>query len=168
MLDSEGQKLIRQVVLIDEMLLDLDQLLNILQPPRNGKIRIEWHWPSGLKKPRAVVYERKGAQKRGRWTRTVVGTSDLPRRAKTSGLFYENRKVVKALLVQAQVLVADRANLIASVTTLTKSSSFKLKSIEPKANKMREEIMETYRNLDSYVRFDQGSVSDEEDGDVEP
>jgi len=92
----------------------------------------------------------------------------LPRRAKTSGLFYENRKVVKALLVQAQVLVADRANLIASVTTLTKSSSFKLKSIEPKANKMREEIMETYRNLDSYVRFDQGSVSDEEDGDVEP
>ncbi len=154
LIDTAGARLIRQVLLLDEMLVDIDQLLNILQPARSGKVRIEWVWVNDIKKPRAVVYSRRGLQKRGKWTREVAGVSNLPRRAKRTGLFHENHQVVRQLLVHAQTLMSERANLVLSVTNLSQSSSRKLESVEPKANRLREEIWETFRNLDTHVRFD--------------
>ena len=162
-LHERGEQLINQVVLIDEMLVDLDKLLNILQPPRNGKIRIEWEWIDDLKKPRAAVWERKGAQKRGKWNRSYSSTNHLPLRAKRSRLFWDNRKIVVELLTLAQTLMVTRSNLIQSITNLDKSAQQKLASITPKANVWREQLNETFRNLDTMRRFDLGDYSFDDD-----
>ncbi|MEC4723460.1 hypothetical protein RY831_30420 [Noviherbaspirillum sp. CPCC 100848] len=93
---------------IDTMLLQIDHILNVSQPPLTGKIRIEWPMRNSTRyTPVPVVWTRlKGNEVRFRYK--MVPTANLPRRAKHAGPFAKHAKWVRALLMQVQWLLDMR------------------------------------------------------------
>jgi hypothetical protein len=97
---------------IDTMLLQIDHILNVSQPPLSGKIRIEWPLRHNAKyRPVPVVWTRlKGDEVRFRYK--MVPTENLPRRAKQAGPFARHAKWVRALLLQVQWLLDMRTRVL--------------------------------------------------------
>lgn len=97
---------------IDTLLLQIDHILNVSQPPLTGKIRIEWPARNdGKFKPRPVVWRRlKGSEVGFRYS--ILPIANLPRRAKQAGPFEKNKEWINGLLVQVQWLLEIRARVL--------------------------------------------------------
>lgn len=97
---------------IDTLLLQIDHILNVSQPPLTGKIRIEWPARNdGKIKPRPVVWRRlKGSEVGFRYS--ILPIANLPRRAKRAGPFEKNKDWISGLLVQVQWLLEIRARVL--------------------------------------------------------
>jgi hypothetical protein len=100
---------------IDTLLLQMDYILNIAQPPLSGKIRIEWAKDKrGRVRPMPVVWTRlKGPEVRYRYKELPL--ANLPRRARKTGAFNENADWMRGLLIQVQWLLNIRGRAIESI-----------------------------------------------------
>lgn len=97
---------------IDTLLLQIDHILNVSQPPLTGKIRIEWPVRyEGKFRPVPVVWTRlKGSEVGFRYS--ILPTANLPRRAKRAGPFAQNKEWISGLLVQVQWLLEMRSRVL--------------------------------------------------------
>lgn len=100
---------------IDTLLLQMDYILNIAQPPLTGKIRIEWPKDKrGRMRPVPVVWTRlRGTEVRFRYEKLPV--TNLTRRARRTGAFNENAEWMKGLLAQVQWLLKLRGRAVDAV-----------------------------------------------------
>lgn len=122
----------------DGMLWEIDQLLNDLQPPLTGKIRL-WQPPDDhLQRFIPVIWRRSKAD--SRWKFDKIGWARLPMRAKQVREFYDNRLVVTALLKLAVEIAQSRAGLVTSLTNFSRSTKARLKTTATKGTSMRMEL----------------------------
>lgn len=123
-------EIVKEITEIDGLLYDIDYQLNDLQPPLNGKIRINFTPIDGLIRPVPAIYRRSKADNQWKWDK--VGRSRLSLRAKRAREFHDTAELVSELLSHASALMQMRSDLIQSVTNLRLSAKFKLKSVKPK------------------------------------
>lgn len=100
---------------IDTLLLQVDYILNIAQPPLTGKIRIEWPKDKrGRIRPVPAVWTRlRGTEVRFRYKELPL--ANLPRRARKTGAFNENAEWMRGLLIQVQWLLKLRGRAIDAI-----------------------------------------------------
>lgn len=116
---SALQKTVDLLQRIDTLLLQMDYILNIAQPPLTGKIRIEWPVDKrGRMRPVPVVWTRlKGTEVKFRYKELPL--SNLPRRARKTGAFNENAEWMRGLLIQVQWLLNLRSRSVEAINKYT-------------------------------------------------
>lgn len=100
-----------EVAEIDRALTALDELLNLLQPARTGKIRIEWWERAGHPMPQPVIWSHSKAG----WRAVRVPGTGLSRRVKSAQEFNDNFKQVKAICQNVTTLLKMREQALAPI-----------------------------------------------------
>ncbi|WP_186203789.1 hypothetical protein [Burkholderia gladioli] len=118
------EAIVAEVVEIDKALLALDELLNFLQPPRTGKIRIEWWERRGRRVPTPVIWSHSKAG----WRAERVSGTGLSRRVKSSRDFHDNYPQVKAVCQNVTKLLTMREQALAPIAMLQRTAAGTLNS----------------------------------------
>lgn len=113
-----------EVAEIDRALEGLDDLLNLLQPPRSGKIRIEWWERAGRPVPTPVIWSHSKAG----WRAVRVPGAGLSRRAKSARDFNDNYKRVKAICQNVTTLLKMREQALAPIAMFQRTTAGTLNS----------------------------------------
>lgn len=108
-----------EVAEIDRALTALDELLNFLQPPRTGKIRIEWWERKGRHIPTPVIWSHSKAG----WRAARVPGTGLSRRVKSARDFNDNYKQVKAVCRNATMLLKMREQALAPIAMFQRTTA---------------------------------------------
>ncbi|MFT4063372.1 hypothetical protein [Paraburkholderia sp.] len=103
--------IVAEVAEIDKALMALDELLNFMQPPRTGKIRIEWWERRGRRVPTPVIWSHSKAA----WRAERVSDTGLSRRVKSSREFHDNYPQVKAICQNVTTLLKMREQALAPI-----------------------------------------------------
>lgn len=116
-LEEEAQHLQAMIMRLDFMIEDIDSQLAQLQPP-NGRIRIEWYacrtsWAKGARCPQPCRWFLTPS---GAWQAERLPLTNLTRRAKKHGWFYETHETVRAALVELSQILELRARLSTTVS----------------------------------------------------
>lgn len=106
-----AEKIAVEVAQIDNALSALDELLNLLQPPHTGKIRIEWWTRNGRCVPTPVIWSHSKAG----WRAVRVPGLGLSRRVKSARAFSDNFKQVKAICQNVTMLLKMREQTLAPI-----------------------------------------------------
>jgi len=114
----ELEKLDRLVSEIDQVLVVLDGLLDTLQPPLTGKLRIEFRDQRGSLTP--VIYKYRHG--RNGWWQEVVKKGTASRAVRRSKKFEANSQLVKMLCREAEELMEMRRRVNAMLGRFTASS----------------------------------------------
>lgn len=112
-----GQDTMTLLIHIDIAIAKCDEMLDRLQPPHTGRIRVEW-WASrseflpGLS-PYPVVWRR---SKGGRWGAERLTAKHLPMRAMRSGEFWKTHESTHAVLSRLQDMLELRQRIVDALT----------------------------------------------------
>lgn len=109
--------------LLDQILDQLDELLNLYQPPKTGKIRVQrWKRTKGDKSVRAPMAVR-WIQHRTtrRWRGVVVSTFKVSRAGKSARAFHEHHERVATYLGVLQRVLKLRSEAFTRVETFRRS-----------------------------------------------
>jgi hypothetical protein len=109
-----------EVAEIDRALEVLDDLLNLLQPPRSGKIRIEWWERAGRPVPQPVVWSH--AKATG-WRAKRVPSAGLSRRARSTHDFHDTCQQVRAVCQNVTKLMTMREQALAPLAMFSRSTA---------------------------------------------
>lgn len=101
-----GRQLADHVMQIDQALAGIDDLLNILQPPRTGKIRIEWWRRHGRVAPTPAAWIQLPGN--SRWRAERLPIAGLSKRVKKARAFHDFHRQVQALCQEASKLLVMR------------------------------------------------------------
>ncbi len=115
-----------EVEALDRLITELRYCLNGLQPPRTGKLGLEWSLDKGYIAPVPVVWRR--ALSGGHWRYDEVGRKYLSLRVKTSHAFHDVSKATKQVARLVQALLEQRADLLRSLSNFTQSSTMKVRA----------------------------------------
>jgi hypothetical protein len=115
-----------EVERLDDLLKQLAYLLNGLQPPRHGKVSIEWIRKSGSLVPVACVWRRTIGGRR--WTYDEVGRTHLASRARSAHEFHDTHHLVRQVLRRTSEVLEQRADLFRTLSNLTQSTSQRVKA----------------------------------------
>lgn len=113
------EAIVAEVVEIDKALMALDELLNFMQPPRTGKIRIEWWERRGRRVPTPVVWSHSKAG----WRAVRVPSTGLSRRVKSARAFNDNFKQVKAICQNVTTLFKMREQALAPIAMFQRTTA---------------------------------------------
>lgn len=113
-----------EVAEIDRALDGLDDLLNLLQPPRSGKIRIEWWERAGRQVPTPVIWSHSKAG----WRAVRVPGTGLSRRVKSARDFNDNYRQVKAICQNVTKLLKMREQALAPIAMFQRTTAGTLNS----------------------------------------
>lgn len=119
-----------EVEALDRLITELRFCLNGLQPPRSGKLGIEWSLDKGHTAPVPVVWRR--AKVGGHWRYDEVGRKHLSLRVKTSHAFHDVSKATKQVARLVQALLEQRADLLRSLSNFTQSAVMKVRASRAK------------------------------------
>jgi hypothetical protein len=108
-----------EVAEIDKALTALDDMLNLLQPPRTGKIRIEWWERAGRRVPTPVIWSHSKAG----WRGVRVPGVGLSRRVKSARDFNDNYKQVKAICQNVTTLLKMREQALAPIAMFQRTTA---------------------------------------------
>jgi hypothetical protein len=108
-----------EVVEIDKALTALDELLNLLQPPRTGKIRIEWRERKGRRVPTPAIW----SYSKAGWRAARVPGTGLSRRVKSARDFNDNYKQVKAICQNVTMLLKMREQALAPIAMFQRATA---------------------------------------------
>ncbi|WP_434108023.1 hypothetical protein [Paraburkholderia caffeinilytica] len=111
--------IVTEVAEIDRALTALDDLLNLLQPPCNGKIRIEWWERKGRRVPTPVIWSHSKAG----WRAVRVPGTGLSRRVKSARDFNDNYKQVKAVCQNVTTLLKMREQALAPIAMFQRTTA---------------------------------------------
>lgn len=136
-----------QIDAIDGMIVDIDLLLNDLQPPQSGKIRIVFSPIDGVGRPVPVIYRRSRVD--NKWKYDQIGRARLPMRAKRARDFSDTHEQVTFLLSWCAELMEQRADLIKSITSSKMSAAQRLRAIIPKGTQFRQLINQMAEDRDN-------------------
>lgn len=152
-----------QMQTFDEMLWEIDGLLNDLQPPQSGRIRLYQQPTDQFQRYVPIVWRRSKVD--NKWKFDKVGWAGLSRRAKQAREFYDNREMVNDLLLLAMAVYKARANLLLALTNFTKACTTRLSGAAPKGTKMRAQLkgLTELRNSGKYRTFQTGHAPARED-----
>lgn len=117
-------KIAAEVAQVDNALTALDELLNLLQPPHTGKIRIEWWERNGRRVPMPVVWSHSKAG----WRAVRVPGTGLSRRVKSARAFNDSFKQVKAICQNVTALLKMREQALAPVAMFQRTTAGTLNS----------------------------------------
>lgn len=132
--------------LLDNFLVQIDSLLDELQPMRSGRIRINFEGDdNGIPKPTPAVYV--FLPRSNKWRYRRVGANNLGQRAKKVRHFYDNRHVVGHLLSLASEIMGIRAGLILSVTNFKKSTLFRSQAVGRRSENLHTAIMKIHGEI---------------------
>ncbi|MFL9885222.1 hypothetical protein PQR66_19420 [Paraburkholderia agricolaris] len=112
-------KIAAEVAQIDNALTALDDLLNLLQPPHTGKIRIEWWERNGHRVPTPVIWSHSKAG----WRAVRVPGTGLSRRVKSARDFNDNHKQVKAICQNVTTLLKMREQALAPIAMFHRTTA---------------------------------------------
>ncbi|WP_296661865.1 hypothetical protein [Paraburkholderia sp.] len=112
-------KIAAEVAQIDSALTALDELLNLLQPPHTGKIRIEWWERNGRCMPTPVICSHSKAG----WRAVRVPGKGLSRRVKSARAFNDNYKQVKAICQNVTTLLKMREQALAPIAMFQRTTA---------------------------------------------
>lgn len=112
-------KIAAEVAQIDNALMALDELLNLLQPPHTGKIRIEWWERNGRRVPTPVVWSHSKAG----WRAVRVPGTGLSRRVRSARAFNDNFKQVKAICRNVTTLLKMREQALAPIAMFQRTTA---------------------------------------------
>ncbi len=115
-----------EVEALDRIITELRFCLNGLQPPRSGKLGLEWRLDQGHTAPVPVVWRR--ALSGGHWRYDEVGRKHLSLRVKTSHAFHDHSKTTKQVARLVQALLEQRADLLRSLSNFTQSATMKVRA----------------------------------------
>lgn len=115
-----------EVEALDRIITELRYCLNGLQPPRSGKLGLEWLLDKGYVAPVPVIWCR--ALSGGHWRYDEVGRKYLSLRVKTSHAFHDVSKATKQVARLVQALLEQRADLLRSLSNFTQSSTMKVRA----------------------------------------
>lgn len=115
-----------EVEALDLIITELRFCLNGLQPPRSGKLGLEWLLDRGYTAPVPVVWRR--ALSGGHWRYDEVGRKHLSLRVKTSHAFHDHSKTTKQVARLVQALLEQRADLLRSLSNFTQSATMKVRA----------------------------------------
>lgn len=115
-----------EVEALDRIITELRFCLNGLQPPRSGKLGLEWRLDQGHTAPVPVVWRR--ALSGGHWRYDEVGRKHLSLRVKTSHAFHDLSKTTKQVARLVQALLEQRADLLRSLSNFTQSATMKVRA----------------------------------------
>nr|WP_316644191.1 hypothetical protein [uncultured Roseateles sp.] len=109
--------------LLDQVLEQLNELLNLYQPPKTGKIRIErWKKTKGSESvyaPMAVKWIQHSSTRR--WRGVVISTFKLSRSGKSARAFHEHHDRVNGYLGMAQKVMQLRSEAFTRVETFRRA-----------------------------------------------
>lgn len=126
-----------EVEALDRLITELRYCLNGLQPPRSGKLGLEWLLYKGYVAPVPVVWCR--ALSGGHWRYDEVGRKYLNLRVKTSHAFHDHSEPTRQVAELVQALLGQRADLLRSLSNFTQSSAMKVRaSLAKRAGWQRE------------------------------
>ncbi|MCP2086070.1 UNVERIFIED_ORG: hypothetical protein J2Y81_002087 [Paraburkholderia sediminicola] len=111
--------IVAEVAEIDKALTALDELLNLLQPPRTGKIRIEWWERKGRRVPTPVIW----SYSKAGWRAVRVPGAGLSRRVKSARDFNDNHKQVKAICQNVTTLLKMREQALAPIAMFQRTTA---------------------------------------------
>jgi len=113
-----------EVTEIDRALTALDDLLNLLQPPRSGKIRIEWWERAGRPVPQPVIWSHSKAG----WRAVRVRAAGLSRHVRSARDFNDNYRQVKAICQNVATLLKMREQALAPLAMFERTTAGTLNS----------------------------------------
>ena len=113
-----------EVAEIDRALTALDELLNLLQPPRTGKVRIEWWERGGRPVPQPVIWSHTKAG----WRAVRVRPAGLSRRVRSARDFNDNYRQVKAICQNVTKLLKMREQALAPLAMFERTTAGTLNS----------------------------------------
>lgn len=109
--------------LLDEILDQIDELLNLYQPPKTGKIRVQrWKRTKGdvsVRAPMAVQWIQHRTTRR--WRGVVVSTFKVSRSGKSARAFHEHHERVSSYLRALQRVLQLRSEAFTRVETFRRS-----------------------------------------------
>ncbi|TAM08302.1 MAG: hypothetical protein EPN70_00750 [Paraburkholderia sp.] len=112
-------RIAEEIAQIDQALHGLDELLNFLQPPHTGKIRIEWWKRNGRLVPQPVVWRHSAAG----WRAERVPVAGLSRRVRSAREFHDNQKQVRAVCQNVTKLLTMREQTLAPLAMFRRTTS---------------------------------------------
>ncbi|MDI4635927.1 hypothetical protein J7U46_22935 [Pelomonas sp. V22] len=136
-----------QMQILDGMLWDIDQLLNDLQPPLTGKIRLWQDTNDHLQRYFPVIWRRSKAD--NKWKFDKIGWARLPLRAKQVREFNDNHPLVTELLKLAVKIYQARAGLVTSLTNFSRGSKQRLNTLKTSGTNMRHKLNDLVAARDS-------------------
>jgi hypothetical protein len=98
----------------------LDDLLNLLQPPRSGKIRIEWWERAGKPVPQPVVWSH---TKAAGWRAKRVPITGLSRRTRSAHDFHGTYQQVRAICHNVTKLLTMREQALVRLAMFGRSTA---------------------------------------------
>ena len=113
-----------EVAEIDRALTALDELLNLLQPARSGKIRIEWWERAGRPMPQPVIWSHSKAG----WRAVRVRVAGLSRHVRSARDFNDNYRQVKAICQNVTALLKMREQALAPLAMFERTTAGTLSS----------------------------------------
>ena len=113
-----------EVAEIDRALTALDELLNLLQPPRTSKIRIEWWERGGRPVPQPVIW----SHSKVGWRAVRVCAAGLSRHVKSARDFNDNYRQVKAICQNVTTLLKMREQALAPLAMFERTTAGTLNS----------------------------------------
>lgn len=109
--------------LLDQILDQLDELLNLYQPPKTGKIRVQrWRRTKGaesVRAPMAVQWIQHRTTRR--WRGVVVSTFKVSRSGKSARAFYDHHERVNGYLRALQRVLQLRSEAFTRVETFRRA-----------------------------------------------
>lgn len=162
--EQTARSLCLQLQSLDALLWEIDQLLNDLQPPFSGKIRL-WESDDDLShRYIPVIWERPSTLKR--WSRRKVGWPHLSLRAKKARAFRDNLDVVRELLVLASEIRTTRAGLYRTFTIWTTAVNERMKHAVPNGTAFRDKVnaIRSARDAGRYFTFVTGHTPERDVG----
>jgi hypothetical protein len=110
---------------IDMQLVRLDEILNDIQPPMTGKLRIEWYQSQGRRYPTPVVWKR---ARNGLWRAERVSVSNLSKRIRRSREFHDVAPVVRSLAKGIAAIIRQRQMAMEKFAVFNRSTGAMLES----------------------------------------
>lgn len=152
---------------IDQLLDMVDELLNLYQPPRTGKIRIQ-RWKrtkAGISvyAPMAVKWIQHKTTRR--WRGVVVSTFKVSRSGKTAREFSDHRYRVQEYLTIVQELLQLRSQAFTRLETFRRSVILANRAQSPRLQaiglKLHEDLLAVPAELRALQRTEQQWLEDE-------
>lgn len=136
-----------QMQSFDGMLWDIDQLLNDLQPPLTGKLRLWQPKDDAYQRFIPIIWRRSKAD--NKWKFDKRGWAFLTLRVMKAREFSDNYELVFSLVSLACEIQKVRAGLLLAFTNFTQSGAQRLKHAVPNGTKWRKKIEAVTRERDA-------------------
>ena len=122
---ATARKLAERIQEIDASIGLIDHLMNDVQPPVSGKLRIEWHMSKGRRYPRPVIWKRARA---GHWRSEPISAVNLVSRVRKVRYFHSCAPQMKELARMASDLICLRQQTLARFAAFNRSAGGVLSS----------------------------------------